>query len=339
VERGSKIEDLERLNFWKGKRVFVSGATGIIGLNLVNRLCGLDAEVTAFVRDWVPRAKKLGSWLGNSGSVSIVRGELEDYDCVARTLAEYETEYIFHLGAQTIVNVGNRSPLTTFRANIEGTWNLLEAARVLNSYSPDIKGICVASSDKAYGTSAILPYTEDMPLKGEHPYDVSKSCTDLIAQSYATSYQLPVCIARMGNIYGPGDLNFNRIVPGTIKSLIEGKRPQIRSDGKPIREYFFVEDGVDAYLTMAQNIETKKIYGEAFNFSSGEKICVSDLVRRIISHYGSDVEPEILNTSKNEIQDQYLSIEKAEKVLGWSPKFSVDRGLALTIPWYKEIFT
>jgi CDP-glucose 4,6-dehydratase len=333
------MEDLERLNFWKGKRVFVSGATGIIGLNLVNRLCGLNAEVTAFVRDWVPRAKKLGSWLGNSGSVSIVRGELEDYDCVARTLAEYETEYIFHLGAQTIVNVGNRSPLTTFRANIEGTWNLLEAARVLNSYSPDIKGICVASSDKAYGTSAILPYTEDMPLKGEHPYDVSKSCTDLIAQSYATSYQLPVCIARMGNIYGPGDLNFNRIVPGTIKSLIEGKRPQIRSDGKPIREYFFVEDGVDAYLTMAQNIETKKIYGEAFNFSSGEKICVSDLVRRIISHYGSDVEPEILNTSKNEIQDQYLSIEKAEKVLGWSPKFSVDRGLALTIPWYKEIFT
>jgi len=331
------MEDLDRMKFWKGKRVYITGATGVLGLNLVNRLACLDAEIVALVRDWVPKAKKLGTWLGDSGNVSVVRGELEDYDCVARTLAEYETEYIFHLGAQTIVNVGNRSPITTFRANIEGTWNLLEASRVLNTYSPDIKGICVASSDKAYGTSAILPYTEDMPLKGEHPYDVSKSCTDLIAQSYASTYRLPVCIARMGNIYGPGDLNFNRIVPGTIKSLIKGKRPQIRSDGKPIREYFFVEDAVDAYLTLAENMEKEKIHGEAFNFSSGEKICVSDLVRQIITLYGSDIEPEILNVSRNEIQDQYLSIEKAKKDLGWSPRYSVDSGLRLTIPWYKEL--
>jgi CDP-glucose 4,6-dehydratase len=331
------MEDLGRMKFWKGRRVFITGATGVLGLNLVNRLAGLDAEIVALVRDWVPKAKKLGAWLGDSGNVATVRGELEDYDCIARTLAEYETEYIFHLGAQTIVNVGNRSPLTTFKANIEGTWNLLEAARVLNSYSPDIKGICVASSDKAYGTSAILPYTEDMPLKGEHPYDVSKSCTDLIGQSYASSYRLPVCIARMGNIYGPGDLNFNRIVPGTIKSLIEGKRPQIRSDGNPIREYFYVGDAVDAYLSMAEKIEKEKIRGEAFNFSSGEKICVSDMVKRIISLYGSDMEPEILNVNRNEILHQSLSIDKANKVLGWSPKYSVDKGLRLTIPWYQEI--
>ena len=176
-----------------------------------------------------------------------------------------------------------------------------------------------------------------MPLKGEHPYDVSKSCADLITQSYASTYQLPTCIARMGNIYGSGDLNFNRIVPGTIKSLMEGKRPVIRSDGKPIREYFYVEDAVDAYLVMAETIEQKKFYGDAFNFSSGEKICVLDMVRRIISQFGSNLEPEILNVSKNEITNQYLSIEKAKKILEWVPKYPVDIGLKLTIPWYKEM--
>jgi len=331
------MEDLGRLNFWKGKRVFVTGATGVLGINLVNRLVDLDAEVIALVRDWVPRTRILGTWLQDSGKVAIVRGELEDYHCIARTLAEYEVECIFHLGAQTIVNVGNRSPLTTFKANIEGTWNLLESARVLNTYTEDIKCICIASSDKAYGTSKNLPYTEDMPLKGEHPYDVSKSCTDLITQSYASTYQLPTCIARMGNIYGSGDLNFNRIVPGTIKSLIEGKRPVIRSDGKPIREYFFVEDAVDAYLVMAETIEKKKFYGDAFNFSSGERISVLDMVRRIISQYGSNLEPEIINVSKNEITDQYLSIEKAKQMLNWAPKYLVDEGLKLTIPWYKEM--
>lgn len=331
------MEDLERLKFWKDKRVLVTGATGVIGLNLVNRLIELQADVIALVRDSVPRTRLIGSWLQDPTRVTIVQGELEDFNCIARTLAEYEVECVFHLGAQTIVNVGNRSPLTTFRANIEGTWNLLEAARVLNTYTEDIKCICVASSDKAYGTSKNLPYKEDMPLKGEHPYDVSKSCTDLITQSYALTYQLPTCIARMGNIYGPWDLNFNRIVPGTIKSLIDGKRPVIRSDGKPIREYFFVEDAVNAYLVMAETIEQKKFYGDAFNFSSGEKICVLDMVMKIISQYGSNLVPEILNVSKNEITDQYLSIEKAKKILKWAPKYSVDKGLKLTIPWYKEM--
>ena len=331
------MEDLGRLNFWKGRRVFVTGATGVLGLNLVNRLIAMDAEVVAFVRDWVPRSRLLGTWLLDSGDVTIVRGELEDYYAISRALAEYETECIFHLGAQTIVNVGNHSPVTTFRANIEGTWNLLEAARVLNTYSGEIQCVCVASSDKAYGSSQTLPYTEDMPLKGEHPYDVSKSCTDLIAQSYASTYGLPACIARMGNIYGPGDINFNRIIPGTIKSLVEGKRPVIRSDGKPIREYFFVDDAVNAYLVMAESMGKKKIAGEAFNFSSGEKLAVYELVKKIIACFGSDTEPEILNTGRNEIIDQYLSIEKARTVLGWSPEYSVDAGLKRTIPWYQEL--
>jgi CDP-glucose 4,6-dehydratase len=325
---------MSRETFWKHKRVFVTGSTGVIGLNLVNELENLGAEVIALVRDSVPGTRILADWLSGSGGVTIVRGELEDYNTLMRVLAEYETQYIFHLGAQTIVNVGNRSPLTTFRANIEGTWNLLEAARVLNTYSGDIKGICVASSDKAYGSSKILPYTEDMPLHGEHPYDVSKSCTDLIAQCYADSYDLPVSIARMGNIYGPGDLNFNRIIPGTIRSIFLNRRPEIRSDGSPVREYFFVQDAVDAYLTLAEQIQKKNVTGQAFNFSSGERLSVLELVDAILDEMHSDLKPVVLKESRNEIQDQYLSISKAKKFLHWSPKSRINEGLKMTIPWY-----
>ena len=246
------MDDKKRHIWWNDRRVFVTGATGVIGRNLVSSLVDYGAEVVTLMRDQLPGNRFQGTWLDGNPAVTLVRGELEDYDLVMRTLAEYETEYIFHLGAQTIVGVGNRSPRTTFQANIEGTWNLLEAARVLNEYSADIRSISVASSDKAYGASNILPYHEDMPLHGDHPYDVSKSCTDLIAQSYGKTYGLPVSIARMGNIYGPGDLNFNRIIPGTIRSIIQGRAPEIRSDGTPVREYFYVTDAVDAYLTMAR---------------------------------------------------------------------------------------
>jgi CDP-glucose 4,6-dehydratase len=330
------MEDLERMNFWSGKKVFVTGATGVVGLNLVNRLIGCNAEVVALVRDFVPKTKLMGEWVSGGSDVTIVRGDLQDYDVVLRALSEYESEYIFHLGAQTIVGVGNRSPVTTFRANIEGTWNLLEAARVLETYSSTIKAVCVASSDKAYGSSPFLPYTEDMPLKGEHPYDVSKSCTDLLAQSYAKTYHLPVTIARMGNIYGFGDLNFNRIVPGTIKSILQDKPVEIRSDGTPIREYFFVLDAVSAYLTLAEKIGRAGVPGEAFNFSSGEKFSVLEIVSKIIDLMGADVRPKLLGTSRHEIQDQYLSIEKAEKILDWIPQYKTDEGLRMTIDWYKE---
>jgi CDP-glucose 4,6-dehydratase len=251
-------------------------------------------------------------------------------------MSEYETEYLFHLGAQTIVGVGNRSPLTTFRANIEGTWNLLEAARVIEQYSSSLQAICVASSDKAYGSSSKLPYTEEMSLHGEHPYDVSKSCSDLIAQSYGVTYSLPVVIARMGNIYGPGDLNFNRIIPGTIKSILEKKNPQIRSDGTPVREYFFVADAVDAYLTMAEQAKALR-HGSAFNFSSGERKTVLDVVKIIISLMKSDCTPEILDMAKHEIQEQYLSIKKAKTQLKWKPRYTLRKGLVPTIEWYKKV--
>jgi CDP-glucose 4,6-dehydratase len=331
------MEDLDRITKWKGKRVFVTGSTGVIGLNLINRLVSYGAEVTALVRDWVPRATALGGWLSAESDVNIVRGELEDYFFIQRVIAEYEIQDIFHLGAQTIVNVGNTSPVTTFRANIEGTWNLLEAVRVLKGYSDTVEAVCVASSDKAYGSSRILPYTEEMPLCGEHPYDVSKSCTDLIAQSYGKTYGLPVSVARMGNIYGPGDLNFSRIIPGTIRSILENRAPEIRSNGLPIREYFFVEDAVNAYLSLAEHTPPMTPAGEAFNFSSGEKMNVTDLVRHIIRSMDSDLEPVILNTGRNEIQDQYLSTRKARDVLGWQPAYSFDQGLMRTIDWYRRL--
>jgi CDP-glucose 4,6-dehydratase len=333
------MEDLGRINFWKGKRVFVTGSTGVIGLNLVNRLTSYGAEVTALVRDWVPQTVKCGSWLSGTSSVNLTRGELEDYFFIMRVLSEYEIQHIFHLGAQTLVNVGNASPVTTFRANIEGTWNLLEAVRVLREYNSTIESVCVASSDKAYGSSRILPYTEDMPLSGEHPYDVSKSCTDLIAQCYGKTYNLPVNIARMGNIYGPGDLNFSRIIPGTIRNILEKKPPEIRSNGTPVREYFFVEDAVDAYLTLAEHAGTARLPGEAFNFSSGEKRNVIELVSQVSSLMQSDLKPVIQDTGRNEIQDQYLSIKKAEELLGWHPRYSLDAGLPLTINWYRKVLS
>ncbi len=331
------MEDLDRINFWKNRRVFVTGSTGVIGLNLINRLVSYGAEVTALVRDWVPQAIHLGGWLSAGSDVNIVRGELEDYFFIQRVMSEYEIQYIFHLGAQTIVNIGNASPVTTFKANIEGTWNLLEAVRILKGYSDTVEAVCVASSDKAYGSSRTLPYTEDMPLCGEHPYDVSKSCTDLIAQCYGKTYDLPVSIARMGNIYGPGDLNFSRIIPGTIRSILEERMPEIRSNGTPVREYFFVEDAVNAYLSLAEHTRTMNRHGEAFNFSSGEKMSVTEVVRHIITTMGFKREPVILNTSRNEIQEQYLSIRKAQNVLDWQPEYPFEKGLLKTIEWYKGL--
>lgn len=330
------MEDLERLKFWNKKRVLVTGSTGVVGLNLISTLERYGADTVAIVRDWVPKTKLLGNLFSPDSGVVIVRGELEDYNLLLRTMAEYEIGHVFHLGAQTIVGVGNVSPLTTFKANIEGTWNLLEAARVLSGASQQIKSICVASSDKAYGSNKNLPYTEDMPLAGEHPYDVSKSCTDLLAQSYGITYGLPVAIARMGNIYGPGDLNFNRVVPGTIRSVLEKKPPQMRSDGTPVREYFYVDDAVDAYLTMAEH-SAKIKPGTAFNFSSGEKRSVLDVVHTILTMMNSPLEPVVLNTAHHEIQDQYLSIVKAQEELNWKPKYTLKAGLEPTIQWYKTV--
>jgi len=319
-------------SYWEEKNVLVTGASGFLGSWLTKALVERKANVSILLRDKVPTSYLFTSGVINK--VNIVNGDLLDYFVIERTLNEYEIDTVFHIGAQAIVNTANRNPISTFKSNIEGTWNMLEAIRKSNT----IKRVVVASSDKAYGSQDNLPYTENMPLKGEHPYDVSKSCTDLIAQAYFKTYGLPIGITRCGNIYGGGDLNFNRIIPGTIKSAYNKERPVIRSDGTYIRDYIYVEDIVKACLILAGNLDRKELHGEAFNFSVKNKIRVLQLVNLILKLMKSSLKPIILNEVKNEIKNQSLSSEKALKIIEWEPDYTIDEGLKKTINWYKAYF-
>lgn len=316
--------------FWKEKRIFITGATGLLGSWLIQYLKKTQAHITILVRDWIPQSKLLSD--NNINNVNIVKGELEDFELIKRIINEYEIDTIFHLGAQTIVTIANRNPMSTFESNIKGTWNILEAARVIGG----VERIVIASSDKAYGSQEKLPYTEEMPLKGEHPYDVSKSCGDLLAQMYFQSYKLPVCVTRCGNFYGGGDLNFNRIIPGTILSILQNEEPIIRSDGKYIRDYFYIEDAVEAYLFLAEKMNTLHLEGEAFNFSNELQMTVLDIVNKIIDLMKSKLKPKILDEVKNEIPHQYLSAKKAKEKLKWKSVFTLEEGLIRTIDWYKK---
>ena len=299
--------------FWNNKNVFITGGTGFLGSYLVKKLVNYGANVTILVRDYIPQSN---IYRGEEyKKVNVVHGTLEDYLLIERTLGEYEIDTVFHLAAQAIVGVANRNPLGTFKSNIEGTWNILEAARK----SPLIKRVIVASSDKAYGDQEKLPYDENMPLQGKHPYDVSKSCADLIAQTYYETYKLPVCITRCGNLYGGGDLNFNRIIPQSIQSILNNKAPVIRSDGSFIRDYFYIEDAVDAYINLAEKVVELNLGGQAFNFSNEIQLTVLELVNKILKIMGSSMKPIILNQGSNEIIHQYLSAKKARTILGWSP--------------------
>lgn len=318
--------------FWEDRNILVTGCTGLLGSWLTESLVSMKANVIGLVRDSVPKSKFYESKLFNN--IVTVRGEIENYSLLERVINEYEINTVFHLAAQTIVTIANRNPISTFKSNIEGTWNILEACRK----SELISRIIVASSDKAYGDQPILPYDEKTPLEGRHPYDVSKSCADLICRSYFETYKLPVCVTRCGNFYGGGDLNFNRIIPGTIKSIFYQKRPLIRSNGSPLRDYFYVLDGVDAYILLAEKMENKDIHGESFNFSTEQPYSVLDVVQKIIDLMGGSLKPELLNQSTNEIQDQYLSSKKAKKLLNWDSKFKLDNGLKETINWYTKFF-
>lgn len=317
----------------KEKNILITGASGIIGYWLTYSLYDMGAEIVVYIRDFVPKSNLIKS--GIFSKVNAVWGQLEDYAKIERTLNEYEIDTVFHLGAQTIVETANRSPLGTFNSNIMGTWNILEACR----NSKFIKNIIVASSDKAYGDSTKLPYTEDMPLAGENPYDVSKSCSDLIAQSYAKTYGMPIGIARCGNVYGGNDLNFNRIVPGTIKSLLRNQRPIIRSDGMFKRDYIYVKDAVSSYILLAENLERKEIKGQSFNFGNDKPIKVLEIVNTIQRLMKKErIKPKILNTAKGEIKEQYLDSRKAYRLLKWMPKYTLEKGLKETIEWYKNFF-
>ncbi len=319
--------------FWRDRRVLVSGCTGLVGAWTVQALLERGAHVVGLIRDGV-----VGSELYRGGlyrQIDVVHGCVECEELLERTMAEYEIQTVFHLAAQTIVGIANRSPLSTFETNIRGTWCVLEAARRCGT-TPHV---VVASSDKAYGEQQKLPYTEEAPLEGKHPYDASKACADILALTYHHTFGLPVCVTRCGNFYGGGDLNWNRIVPGTIRAIYRGERPVLRSDGNCIRDYFYVKDGAAAYLHLAECMSRQsEVIGHAFNFSTEIQVNVLEMTHRILRLMNSSLKPDIRAEARNEIPHQYLSAEKARRMLGWSPRYALDDALAETIAWYRGYF-
>jgi CDP-glucose 4,6-dehydratase len=317
-------------DFWRDRPTFVTGATGLLGGHLTRALLERGAQVVCLVRDWVPQSRLMRD--GLIERVAQVRGDVRDRAALERILAEYEIDTVFHLAAQTVVPVANRNPVSTFETNIAGTWGLLEACR----RNPTVRQIVLASSDKAYGAQDSLPYREEAPLNASHPYDVSKACGDLIARSYAVTHELPAAITRCGNFFGGGDLNWSRVVPGTIRSVLRGRRPVIRSDGSPVRDYLYAEDGAAAYLLLAERLaRDPNLRGEVFNFSTETPLTVRDLVGRILGLMGSPLEPDVRDEAAHEIPRQFLSAEKARLRLGWKPAWSLDDGLRRTIEWYR----
>lgn len=320
-------------SFWSDKRVFITGVTGFVGYWLADYLADNGAFVVGLVRDCVPQSNF--SRFRMADRIATVAGTLEDYSLLERTINEYDIDTVYHLGAQTQVGAGNRSPRATFETNIRGTWNLLEACRM---HAAKVRRVLVASSDKAYGDQAVLPYTEDAPLRGSHPYDVSKSCADLLASAYFTTYGLPVCITRCGNIFGPGDTNINRLIPGIITWVLRGQPVEIRSDGTLVRDYFYVKDAVSAYVMLAEKMEMKALAGEAFNFSTGQRVSVLDMTRMILSVMQCPDHPvRILNEASGEIRDQYLANDKAKRLLGWEPAYGLEEALAETVAYYQQL--
>lgn len=319
--------------FWSDRPTFVTGATGQIGGWLVKHLVEAGADLVCLVRDWVPQCELVQA--GMLDRVRVVRGDLRDRELMRRTLGEYEINTVLHLAAQGIVGVANRDPVTAFETNAGGTWSLLEACRL----SPTVKQVVIASTDKVYGEADQLPYTEEMPFLARYPHDVSKACAEMVATCYAETYNLPVAATRLPNIYGGGDLNWNRIVPGTIRSVFRGERPVILSDGKFIRDYLYVEDAAAAHMHLAERLaERPELRGQAFNISAETPLTVLELVGAIVRLIGSDLEPDVQNRAKQEIRNQYLSAQKAREQLGWRPLYSVEEGLRATIDWYRAFF-
>jgi len=322
------------VDFWRDRNVFVTGSTGLLGSWLVQELIELGANTVCLVRDWVPSSRFFQE--SAIQKATIVRGELEDYFVLLRALNEYEIDTVFHVAAQAVVGTSSRSALSTFEANIRGTYHLLEACK---NNSRLVQRVVLASSDKAYGEQEILPYVEDAPLAGKYPYDVSKACADLLAQSYFHTYQVPIAITRCGNLFGGGDLNFNRLIPGTIRSALRNEKPVIRSNGEYIRDYFYVRDAVSAYLLLAEKLLEPGVLGEAFNFGPERPLSVLEMVEMILKRLGkSELKPIILNEKLHEIPSQYLDSGKARNILYWHPKYTLDVSLDETISWYDNHF-
>jgi CDP-glucose 4,6-dehydratase len=322
---------MEQIN-WNGAKVLVTGADGFIGSHVAKTLIDKQAQVTTLVRD-IKKTNNLDI-LDIRNKINVVNGNLINLADCERIINEYDIEFIFHIAAQAIVGPANRSPLSTFESNIKGTWNILEACRT----SKAIKGMIVASSDKAYGQQKKLPYTEDSKLNGYYPYDASKVCAEVLARSYFMAYNLPLAITRNANTYGPGDMNLSRIIPDVISTITNSKQPIIRSDGTPERDYLYIKDSVNAYLTIAENLHRKEVIGKAFNFGTGKPISVLELYKKIIKLMGEEIEPKILGKAKNEIDRQYLDSTKAKEVLNWVPEYDLDSGLKETVEWYVNYF-
>ena len=316
--------------FWNGRRVLVTGATGFLGSHVVVALLDAGADVVVLARDSVPLSPIADTW---SGRVTTIRGDIVDQDVVERTLGEYDVRTVLHLAAQSQVGVANRNPASTYDSNIRGTWVVLEAAR----RSPLVEQVVLASSDKAYGAQPELPYTEDMPMLAVNPYDVSKACADMIGQSYHSTYGLPVTITRCGNFFGPGDRNWERIIPGTARSVLRGERPVLRSDGTMIRDYLYVVDGATAYLRLVEAMAASpEIAGQAFNFSTEEPKSVLEVVELVQRAAGTELEPDIQDRASAEIPEQHLSAGKAKRILGWAPSLTLEEAIAETVDWYRR---
>ena len=325
----------DSISYWSTKRVLITGATGMVGSWLTQWLANSGAYTVAFIADTDPQSELVRS--GTINKINVVNGRLENYEDIERAINNHEVDSVFHLGAQPIVGAADRAPRHPFESNIQGTWNLLDACRTL---APLVERVVVASSDKAYGTQPVLPYTENMSMNGDHPYEVSKSCTDLISTTYARTYGLPVTIARCGNIYGGGDLNWNRIVPGTFRSLLRGEQPILRSDGTFIRDYLHVDDIVSAYLTLGEHTDKPEFSGEAFNFSDESPLTVMQVYNAICETASlPNTKPNILNAATSEIKDQYLDSTKAHDILGWHAQTTLQDGLAKSYEWYSALLS
>jgi len=317
--------------FWRSRPTLITGATGFLGSHVTEVLVAAGAEVVAVIRDQVPLTPIAAQWLAR---VTTVTGDLTDGAFVDRVVTEYEPQTVVHLAAQSQVGVANTNPVSTFEANIRGTWHLLDALRRVGTAT----SIVGASTDKAYGSQPVLPYDEDMPLLAQHPYDASKACADILARTYAHSYELPIVTTRCGNLYGPGDLNWKRLIPGTIRSVLRGERPIIRSDGLMVRDYLYVTDAAEAYLRLAEAVEgDADLRGEAFNLATGEPLTVLEVVALIQQAAGTSLAPDVLGIATNEIPAQYLSSRKAQRRLGWTAEHSAEAGLAATVAWYADL--
>ncbi len=318
--------------FWKNKSVLITGYEGFLGSNLTKNLISYSAKIIGLDKVKNRPISVLNSALRKD--IICIKGDVSDPKIAGNVINKYKPQIIFHLAAEAIVDRANKNPILTFESNIKGTWNILEASRDKKF----IEAIVVASSDKAYGSHKILPYEEGASLKGDHPYDVSKSCADLISCAYYHTYNLPVAITRCGNVYGPGDFNFSRIIPDAVKCALSNKTLFIRSDGKFTRDYIYIDDIADGYILLAEKLQKKKLAGEAFNFSNEKPITVIELAKRICQLVRLKPNYKILNQAKYEIRDQYLASAKARKILGWKPKYNLEEGLNKTIAWYRDYF-